>query len=103
MSAATERKPETEYEIAVQRLKTAHESFINMDRRKLRAAKAAGDALTRIRRLKPDLTVDQLLHTLEVANDFKVSKSSYDRYVRVASNWKAIADTAKEKGVPLDE
>ena len=88
------------FELAFDKFKEAHKSLLDLDRKKLLPAKAAGEALIVMRQNKR-CTVDQLLDTLGGLG-VNISQDTHNRYVRVASRWGEMVAIAEQRNIDLE-
>jgi hypothetical protein len=87
------------FQVAFDKFKEAHKSILDLDRKKLMAAKVAGQALIEMRHVE-DCTVEQLLATLDGLGTH-ISQDTHNRYVKVASRWDELVAIAEQRQIDL--
>ena len=95
----TKRQKHDAFRLAFDKFEAAHKSVLDLDRKKLMAAKVAGEALSQMR-LAKGCTVEQLIATLDGLG-ITISQDTLNRYVKVASRWDEIVAIAKQRQIDL--
>ena len=84
---------------ALKDFKKAHTGFKQVEHKKLFFAKDGGEALVKLRRLKPELTSNRKIESYLEGKKIKVSHDTVGRYLTVAEKWPEIV---KEAGPKID-
>ena len=95
----TKRQKHDAFQLAFDKFEAAHKSVLDLDRKKLMAAKVAGEALIQMR-LAKGCTVEQLIATLDGLG-ITISQDTHNRYVKVAARWDEIVAIAKQRQIDL--